>query len=217
MAPGIATLRDVSLRFGRRWALARLSVSIPVGATTLLTGSNGAGKTTLLRVLATALRPTRGDLTLFGHPAYPHPEAVRARVGLLTHQSHLYEDLTPTENLTLLADLLGAPRGRIPVILSQVGLGDDAHRVVRQFSAGMKRRLCLGRLLLKEPELCLLDEPFGQLDPDGVVLMEESIRRLHERGATVVMSTHDIERGERIAQHHLHLRGGHMVGSLETL
>lgn len=203
-----ASLSDVCLRWGSRWPLAHLSFSIPAGDITLLTGANGAGKTTLLRLLSTALKPTRGTLHLMGQPAFPHPERVRPRVALMTHHSHLYDDLSAAENLQVVAQLTGTPPGNIPHLLDQVGLAADMHRPVRDYSAGMKRRLCLARVLLRQPELALLDEPFGQLDPAGVQLMEQVIRDLHRRGTTVVLSTHDLPRGLRLGQHHIHLQSG---------
>src|SRR4051812_10902642 len=102
-----ASLRDVSVRFGARWALVHVELQVPAGQTILLTGENGAGKTTLLRVLATALKPTRGHLELFGARATDDVAAARCRVGLVTHQSHIYEDLSARENLDLVARLTG--------------------------------------------------------------------------------------------------------------
>jgi heme exporter protein A len=211
------SLRDVSLRFGTRWVLARLSLELPQHAKVLLTGPNGAGKTTLLRLMATALRPSLGELSLFGVPAYPNPDAVRPRVGLVTHQNHLYEDLTARQNLRLVARLTGQPRTGIGAIIERVGLAADADRSVRHFSAGMKRRLCIGRLLLRGCDLALLDEPFAQLDPEGVELVERLVGEMHADGITIVLSTHDVERGERVCDVHLRLRHGRQVGGLQEL
>ncbi|HET9450041.1 MAG TPA: ATP-binding cassette domain-containing protein, partial [Aggregicoccus sp.] len=105
-APAVELL-DVSKRYGRRWALARLSFTLQPGASLLLTGHNGSGKTTLLRMLATALRPTSGNLRVLGMNAVEEREAIRHRVGLLSHASFLYEDLSARENLMVLARLLG--------------------------------------------------------------------------------------------------------------
>jgi heme exporter protein A len=209
-----ASLEDVSLRWGRQWALARVSVELPRGGVTVLTGPNGAGKTTLLRVLGTALPPTFGVLRLFGEPATPPKDGQRRRLGLFTHKSYLYDDLSARENLVVVARLGGAPLARIPALLERVGLAAHADRQVRVFSAGMQRRLGLARLLLREPELALLDEPFGQLDPEGVALMEEVVRELAQAGVTVVLSTHDLERGERLGRYHLRLEDGRVSGDL---
>ena len=211
------SLNDVSLRFGPRWALARLTFELPKNRTVLLTGPNGAGKTTLLRLLSTAVRPTLGKLAIFGKAAYPSPDAVRPHLGLVTHQNHLYEDLTARNNLRLIARLTGQPDRDVTPILERVGLDKDADRTVRHFSAGMKRRLCIGRLLLRGCDLALLDEPFAQLDPAGVTLVERLVEEMKADGMTVILSTHDVERGERACDIHLKLRGGRQVGELREL
>jgi heme exporter protein A len=211
------SLRDVSLRFGKRWALARLTLELPQRSTILLTGPNGAGKTTLLRVVSTAVRPTLGTLEIFGTKAHPNADPVRPRIGLVTHQNHLYEDLTAVQNLRLVARLTGQPGADVMPILTRVGLDKDADRTVRHFSAGMKRRLCIGRLLLRGCDLALLDEPFAALDPAGVELVERLIDEMRAEGVTVVLSTHDVERGERVGDVHLRLRDGRQVGKLEAL
>src|SRR4051812_790349 len=117
--PGLQTttpavqLDDVSKRYGRRWALARLSFTLPAGSSLLLTGHNGSGKTTLLRLLATAINPTLGKARVLGLDCVADREPLRLRVGLLSHASFLYEDLTAEQNLTVLARLLGMadPKG----------------------------------------------------------------------------------------------------------
>lgn len=214
-----ASLNDVSLRFGRRWVLVRLNLDIPMGATTLVTGENGSGKTTLLRILATALKPTRGRLELLGQPAYPDPDTLRPRIGLVTHQTHLYEDLSALENLRLVARL-SATSDREEILmahLERVGLAAHSQRNVRQFSAGMKRRLCVARLLARAPELAFLDEPFGRLDPAGIALIENVILELRERGSTVVLSTHDLARGRRLGDFHLELANGRQAGPVREI
>lgn len=210
MVPAIA-LKDVSYRYGKRWALVRLSLEVPPGKIVLLTGRNGAGKTTLLRVLATALRPHYGTVEMLGSSPHPDPTIHRRRLALLTHQSYFYDELSSTENLKLYARLRGCDLAKIPGLLEKVGLGQDADRPVQEYSAGMKRRLGMARLLLAEPDLALLDEPFGQLDPQGVELVEGIIQELRAQGTTLVMSTHDIQRGLSLADLHLDLEGGRLV------
>jgi heme exporter protein A len=201
-------LQDVSKRYGQRWALARLSYSLPTGTSLLLTGHNGSGKTTLLRVLATLFRPTTGRVTLFGRDGVTERESLRPRIALLGHTSFLYEDLTARENCTLLARLLGRPPREGDALLERVGLGPRAEQVVRTFSAGMKKRLAIARLLLKRPELALLDEPFGELDPSGITEMEGHIRALSAAGTTVVLATHQIKHGQTLCTQRLHLAEG---------
>ena len=199
---------DVSKRYGQRWALARLSFTLPTGASLLLTGHNGSGKTTLLRLLSTLLRPTTGRLLLFGEEAVTQRAALRARIALLGHTSFLYEDLTARENCALLARLLGRPASQVDGVLEQAGLAKRADQTVRTFSAGMKKRLAIARLLLKQPALALLDEPFGELDPAGISDMEQHIRRLTRSGTTVVLATHQVEHGQTLCTERLHLAAG---------
>jgi heme exporter protein A len=216
--PWAVRIRDVSKRYGRRWALVRLTVDIPVGAVVLLTGENGAGKTTLLRIIATAMSPTHGELEVLGHSTRVAVEATRRLTALMTHHSFLYDDLSAHENLLLVQRLTATPdEPARQQVLKRVGLAAHAHRPVRAFSAGMKRRLCLARMLLRQPELALLDEPFGQLDPGGVALMEEVIRELQQRGCTLIIATHDIDRGRALCNAHLELNAGRMVRSLEKI
>lgn len=202
---------DVSKRYGRTWALARLSLALPVGGSLLLTGHNGSGKTTLLRLLATLFRPTTGRVLLFGQDAVGERETLRPRIALLGHSSFLYEDLTARENCALLARLLGRPAAEADVLLERLGLGPRANQPVRTFSAGMKKRLAIVRLLLKRPALALLDEPFGELDPAGIAEMEEHVRGLSRAGTTVVLATHQVEHGQSLCTERLHLAAGRAV------
>jgi len=212
------SVKDMSKRYGQRWALARLNVDIPAGRAVLLTGENGAGKTTLLRIIATAMRPTHGRLILFGQEAFSALETVRPRVGLITHQSYLYDDLSARENLQLAQRLTGEVNAEFREhALESVGLRPHADRPVRTFSAGMKRRLCVARMLLRQPDIVLLDEPFGQLDPAGVTLMEHVIRTLRENGRTLVIATHDIDRGRTLCDRHLALHAGRIARPLEPI
>src|SRR5919197_2256955 len=125
VAPLAVDVRDVSNRFGRRWALARISYRLPAGRSLLLAGNNGSGKTTLLRVIATSLRPTAGRLRVLGLDAVEQREEIRSRVGLLAHSSFLFEDLSAEQNLIILARLLGVddPGDAAGALLTRVGLG----------------------------------------------------------------------------------------------
>ena len=208
-------LCDVSKRFGPRWALARLSFTLPAKTSLLLTGHNGSGKSTLLRVLATATSPTAGGFTVLGLNGVEAPDEVRRQVGLLSHASFLYEDLTAEQNLALMARLLGLDRPRevAAALLNRVGLTQRSSNPVRQFSAGMRKRLAIARLLLKAPRLALLDEPFGELDPAGIAQMELFIAELQARGTTVVLATHLVEQGRALTQARLHLQEGRAVAA----
>ncbi|MHA7630029.1 heme ABC exporter ATP-binding protein CcmA [Corallococcus sp. M7] len=213
-APALA-LHDVSKRYGRRWALARLTYALPAGRSLLLTGHNGSGKTTLLRLVATALGPTAGRVEVLDRDAVTDREAVRRDVALLSHASFLYEDLTAQQNLMVLGRLLGvdAPQDVADALLNRVGLTRRTDSPVRGFSAGMRKRLAIARLLMKAPALALLDEPFGELDPQGIQDMEGVIAELKAGGTTVVLATHLIEQGLSLCEERLHLQDGRAVAA----
>ena len=212
-APVALDVQDVSKRFGAHWALARLSFQLPAGGALLLTGHNGSGKTTLLRLIATALRPSSGRLTVLGLEAATAQEEIRARVGLLSHAHFVYDDLAGLENLEVLARLLGRPRGSARDALSRVRLDLADDRPVRFYSAGMRKRLALARLFLKAPELALLDEPFGELDPEGIADVERAVKELRAAGTTLVLATHQIQQGLSLCDQRLHLETGRSVAA----
>ena len=210
-------LEDLSVRLGKRWVLARLAAELPAGRSILITGDNGAGKTTLLRVLATALRPTRGRLKIFGLDSQKETAQIRRLVGLMSHGSHLYDDLTARQNLELVARLSGISPAGIDDILEQVRLQDHHDRIAGNFSAGMKRRLIIGRLLMRKPRLVLLDEPFGQLDVAGVELMTELVKKFQDDGATVVIATHMHQLGRSLCDDHLEMCAGRLSTVAEAI
>lgn len=186
-------------RYGRRWALADVTLSIPAGTLAMLAGRNGSGKSTLLRVLATAIRADLGHGRVAGFDLARERQRVRARVALLGHHSQLYEALTALENLQVVARFLGldARREALVSALAEVALAERADDPVTTFSAGMRKRLALARTLLQPADVVLLDEPYGALDPPGFHLIDGVLRRLRARGTTVVMATHLVERGSR--------------------
>ena len=201
----------LSRRYGRRWALRDVSLSVPQGSVVMLAGRNGSGKSTLLRVLATALRPDHGSVRVAGHDVRAGRDRVRHAVALLGHQSFLYEALSARENLEVAASLLGRPLD--PGVLARVGLAARADDPVSSFSAGMRKRLSLGRVLLQHKPVALLDEPYGELDPPGFELLDGVIAELRARGATVLMATHLVDRGRRLCDGALLLDEGQLVWS----
>ncbi|HZX41248.1 MAG TPA: heme ABC exporter ATP-binding protein CcmA [Myxococcaceae bacterium] len=212
LAPALQ-LHEVSKRYGAQWALLRLTLKLRRGAALLLTGHNGSGKTTLLRVLATAVRPSSGKVEILGLDAAVDPEKVRTQVGLLSHANFVYEDLSGLENLRVLARLLGASPSVAGEALERLGLSQKDDRPVRTYSAGMRRRLALARLFLKQPAVALLDEPFVELDPTGVSELEARIRELRAAGTTLVLATHHIEQGLQLCTDRLHLEQGRSIAA----
>jgi heme exporter protein A len=187
------TARNLSKRFDTKRVFANVDVSLDAGGFLLVTGPNGSGKTTLLRVLAGLAAPTSGELQL---PA-------RELVGYLGHEPLVYRELTPFENLQLFGRIYRVPeRGeRIGMLLERFGLWDVRHERVSTFSRGMQQRLGLCRVLLHEPSLLVLDEPFNALDAAGAELLDETLAELSQRA--IVVATHDPGRVEPLATQRL--------------
>lgn len=201
----------VARRYGRRWALADVSFHVPPATVVIVSGRNGAGKSTLFRVLATAIRPDQGRATIGGFDVVRHREDVRRMTAILSHANYLYDSLTARENLHIVADHLGIARSRVMAVLEQVGLAPRADDLVSTFSAGMRKRLSFGRVLLQEPKVVFLDEPYGALDPPGFDLVDAVIGELKRRGTTILMATHQLERSAKLADMSLVLEAGRVV------
>jgi heme exporter protein A len=199
---------NLARRYGRRWALSDVSIRIPSGSVTMVAGRNGSGKSTLFRVLATVIRPDLGRGSVLGFDLVRHREDIRRSMALLSHYNYLYESLTARENLEVVADHLGIGRGPIAVLLERVALGSRADDPVSTFSAGMRKRVSFARVLLQEPRVVLLDEPYAQLDPPGFDLVDSVVRELKSRGATVLMATHQLERTAGVSDYALTLEAG---------
>jgi heme exporter protein A len=177
----------------------------------MVAGHNGAGKSTLFRVLATAIHPDRGTVKVGGFDLVENRQDVRKLTALLSHQSYLYESLTARENLEMVADHLGKPRGAVTGALEQVGLASRANDAVATFSAGMRKRLSFARVLLQEPGVVLLDEPYGALDPAGFDLVDRVIGELKRGGATILVATHQLERTAKLADRAMVLEQGRVI------
>ena len=206
MAPPAIATAGAGRRFIGRWAVRGVTLAVPQGAFLLVYGPNGAGKTTLLRLMGSALAPNEGTVSLFGGEAAP----ARSRVALLTHADGHYDELSGRENLEQ-AKALGGLRGSVDEVPVRVGLHLRARDPVRQYSAGMRKRLAFARLLLKEPELALFDEPYAALDEEGHTVVDALFQELHARGTTVVVSTHQVARVSALCTHHAELCAGQLV------
>jgi heme exporter protein A len=215
-APAIE-LRGLGRAYGERIALSGVTLELPAGRTLAVFGANGAGKTTLLRILATLLRPHRGEARVLGRALPDEGWAVRGRVGLLGHEPMLYRDLSARENLRFHARLHGlegrGARGadgpgaeRIEALLEAVGMARRADEPVHTLSRGMAQRVAVCRAVLHEPELLLLDEPLANLDPGAAAAVEGLIGA--GCGATRVVISHDVAHGLEEADLVLGLRGG---------
>ncbi|MEO8035474.1 MAG: heme ABC exporter ATP-binding protein CcmA [Acidobacteriota bacterium] len=178
-------------RYGMRWALADVSFTVASGETVMVAGRNGSGKSTLFRLLSTAIHADAGRASIGGLDLVRDRDRIRRVVALLSHYSYLYESLTARENLEIVARFLGV--SDIGPALERVGLSTRAGDVVQTFSAGMRKRLSIARVLLQRPQVVMLDEPYGALDPEGFALVDELVREWKREGATVLMATHQVE------------------------
>jgi heme exporter protein A len=211
------TTRGLARRFGRRWVLRGLDLDVDAGQIVALTGRNGSGKTTLLRLVASVLRPTRGSVSIFGFDTVRAGAEMRPLIGLLGHNAGLYDDLTAGENLIFSQRMAGqrAEGAAISAALDRVGLADVEFERVRGFSAGMRRRLALARLLLRPPRVLLLDEPYASFDEDGIEVVNQFATAVRERGGAVLLSTHDLSRAALVIDRRLHIEDGLIAEAAE--
>ena len=198
--------RNLGRDYDEEPVLRDVSFALPSGQTLVVLGPNGSGKSTLIRMLATLLRPTRGELTVLGAEVPRRAWKARGRIGYLGHSALLYGDLTLTEALGFHARLHGVPDPdkRIHGLLARVGLDRRATQLVRTLSAGQLQRAAVCRAVLHRPELLLLDEPGAHLDPAAWAVLEPMIGR--GSAATRVLVTHDVEGGLAEADRALALR-----------
>jgi heme ABC exporter ATP-binding subunit CcmA len=194
--------------FGSEVALESIDLAIDAGEHMAVLGENGAGKTTLLRILATAARPTSGKLQIMGLDALRERKRLRARIGFVAHAPGLYPALSAAENLEFFCTLQGVSKTKVEETLALVGLSNVAKRPAGRLSRGMQQRLAIGRAILHDPKLLVLDEPDASLGSDGADLLAELMG-----GRTVVLATHDHALANRLCQRTLVLRHGRSVGT----
>lgn len=170
-----------------------INLKVAAGEAVLIIGRNGAGKSTLLKLLAGLSSPTAGEALLFGVSSRALGPDLRRCLGLVTHQSFLYPNLTARENLEFYADLyrLDHARADINGWIARVGLNAAADERVRTFSRGMEQRLGLARALMPAPDVLLMDEPFAALDTDGVGMLTGLLKDALERRCAVVITAHE--------------------------
>jgi len=204
------TFSDVTRNFGRRRALSRVSFVCRAGEVVALLGPNGAGKSTLLSIASTLLKPTSGDVRYGAHPAAAAGAAVRRQIGLLAHDLFVYPELSAAENLLFFGRLYGLTDVEriVRAALEQAKLADRPDDPVAGFSRGMRQRLAIERALLHSPRLVLLDEPFTGLDDASVEALRGRLASLRLSGSIVLLTTHDLEVIDGIADRALILTAG---------
>ena len=201
---------EVSRSFGRRWALNRVSLRCEAGEIVAVLGGNGAGKSTLLAIAAGLLHPSAGSVRYGDRAA---DAGLRANIGLVGHDLYLYPELTAAENLTFYGRLhgIGDVDRRVNAALARAGLTDRRDEPLLGFSRGMRQRLALERVLLHDPRLVLLDEPFTGLDDAACASLVSRMEELRSKGCIVLVATHDLEIIEGVINRAVLLREGRLV------
>jgi heme exporter protein A len=206
-------VRGLVKAFGRRVALRGVDLRVEAGEFLTLLGPNGAGKTTLVRILATLSRPTAGQVFINGFDLAENAGEVRRCLGVVSHQTLLYDELTAGENLEFYSRMydLPAPQARIAEILELVGLAQRRDDLVRTLSRGMQQRLAIARAILHDPPILLLDEPDTGLDQQAAARLRELLATVGLGGRTVLMTTHNLERGLAVGDRVAILARGRIV------
>jgi heme exporter protein A len=199
--------------FGAVQVLRGLVLRVESGTATAVFGLNGAGKTTLLKTLAGLLKPDAGTLRIEGVEPSQDPTGFRRLIGVISHQPYVYPQLTGRENLEFYGRLyaLKDPKTEAGRTLEEMGLSEVADRAASAYSRGMLQRLAIGRALLHSPPVLLLDEPFTGLDQQAREKLEAVLGALQDGRRTVLMTSHDIDAGLRLADRVAVLAGGRIV------
>jgi ABC-2 type transport system ATP-binding protein len=199
----IIQAQGLTKRFGRTEALRGVDLEVSAGRVVALLGPNGAGKTTFVRAVATLVRPDAGSLVVGGFDAVRQPARVRQVIGLAGQHAAVEEAMTGRENLELVGRLFGldrrSARAAAGAVLDQLGLADDADRLVREYSGGMRRRVDLGASLVGSPRVLLLDEPTTGIDPRSRLELWDAINALVAAGTDVLLTTQYLDEADRLA------------------
>jgi len=214
----VVETHELTKRYGGQVAVNRLDLQIRKGEIFGFLGPNGAGKTTTFLMLLGLSEPTAGTARVCGFDPTREPLKVKRVVGYLPENVGFYEDMTASDNLRYVARLNGlrdgALQGKIEALLDQVGLLAEARKRVGAYSRGMRQRLGIAEVLLKDPQVAFLDEPTLGLDPDGTQKMLDFIQGLsREKGITVFFSSHQLDQVQRISDRVGIMLKGHLVAA----
>jgi heme ABC exporter ATP-binding subunit CcmA len=205
----IVRLSTAVALIGRFPALAGIDLEVDAGEVVLLQGPNGAGKSTLLRLCAGLLRLESGSGEVLGHDLVTERASVRRSVGLLGHDTALYDDLTVSENLDFWATASRVDKASVGAAMERLGVARRLHDVqVAQLSAGQRRRVALAAIVVRRPRVWLLDEPHAGLDPGGRDLVDTLVVDAARAGATVLVASHELGRTIDLATRRVTVAGG---------
>jgi ABC-2 type transport system ATP-binding protein/heme exporter protein A len=199
--------------FGNFSVLKDINLEVERGDFLTIFGPNGAGKTTLMKILSTLISPTMGRVVVDGFDVRENPLEVRRRIGVISHETYLYHELTAVENLRFYGHMYDVEdlEKRIREVILQVGLKYRENDRVGTFSRGMKQRLAIARAIIHSPEILLLDEPYTGLDQHASAIFDDIMQQLDAKHTTQIMISHDIERGLKLCNRALILNNGSFV------
>ncbi|SJZ93141.1 heme ABC exporter ATP-binding protein CcmA [Selenihalanaerobacter shriftii] len=206
----LLSVKDLSKDIGKKNILNNISFSLEAGEVLSVFGPNGAGKTTLLKLLSTVTNLTSGELEIANEKVTEEAISLRKDIGVISHNTFLYDDLTAYENLKFYGEMYEVPdlEDCIFNVIDKVGLNFCFHDLVRTFSRGMKQRLSIARAILHLPDLLLLDEPYTGLDQHAIEMLNTVINDLNTKQRTIVMITHNFQQGLNLSDSFLILVNG---------
>lgn len=215
---GLIVARNIVKRYGRKRVLNGVEMCVPQGQVMALLGSNGAGKSTLLRIISGLTKPDRGEVLLGGVSTHKAGHEIRRYIGLVAHAPLLYDNLSAWDNLHFFARLydIQQPADRVEAVLRAVDLWTRRHDPVRTYSRGMTQRLAIGRAILHDPPVLLLDEPDTGLDPNSAETLAQLIRMLSSGRRAILLTTHNLERAVAWADSISLLADGKIMWSAST-
>ncbi|MEN0068316.1 MAG: ABC transporter ATP-binding protein [Myxococcota bacterium] len=214
MTDSAIALTGVRKTFGRTVAVDRVDLTVPPSTFLGLIGHNGAGKSTLLQMLMGNLRPTEGTVAVGGIDVHSSPREARQKLGAVPEHPPVFEWLNAREFFEFVAEVRGSDD--VAKALEIANLGDDAERLIREYSQGMRRRTALGAAMIGSPSVLLLDEALNGLDPPSAARVKQRLRDAVDQGQTVVLSTHVVETVQSVADRVVMLAHGRVVADEKT-
>ena len=209
----IIEVKGLVKKFGFKTVLRNVDLSLEKGDFLALFGHNGAGKTTLIRILCSLMRPTSGEILIAGLDPLHEREALCKTIGVISHQTFLYNNLSALENLRFYGKMYDVPdlKDRIETLLELVGLSEYQDEPVQTFSRGMQQRLSVARAIIHDPEMLFLDEPYTGLDQHGAEDLKKLLKKFRSQGKTILMTSHNIDRGLELCNQSAILKSGRLV------
>lgn len=210
----VIEVRNLCKKFGNHVAVKDVNLSIARGESFALLGPNGAGKTTIIRILSTLLKPTSGGVKINGFDLTGEPEKVKKSIGVVSHNSFLYDELTVRENLEFYAALYEA-EACIEDLLEKLEISSIRDEYVKNLSRGMRQRLSIARAIVHEPGILLLDEPSVGLDLKSRQAFYEMLKELHSKSTTILLTTHLLEEAAQLCRIGAVMHKGSIVAEVD--